>query len=209
MSKKRQLHRQEEVRNKILDAGREIIKNEGIEGLSIRKIAKEIDYSPGIIYHYFNDKNAIIEYLVGEGYRKILASISAIERNENEPEKEIKEAFTNYIKTALSFPEEYKVFMLNDDPAVLQKTSLLGQGVSNRRQSLQQLTDNLLRGISKGRYAAYDPELTAQIIWTATYGLILKIIFEKDLAEEQINRLIDQHFNILFNGIMLRKDKRG
>lgn len=202
MSRERQLHRQEEIRNIILDVARNIISREGIKGLSIRKITNAIDYSPGIIYHYFKDKNEIIESIVREGYERILALIRSVKRNEKEPEKEIKEAFTNYIKAALTSPEEYKAFMLNGDTSVLNTTGILKKGISKKSRTLQLLCDNIQRGINQGRYAPCDPELTAQIIWTSTFGLIIKLIIEKDISQEQVNRLIDQHFNVLFNGII-------
>jgi AcrR family transcriptional regulator len=185
-----------------LDVARNIISREGIKGLSIRKITNAIDYSPGIIYHYFKDKNEIIESIVREGYERILALIRSVKRNEKEPEKEIKEAFTNYIKAALASPEEYKAFMLNGDTSVLNTTGILKKGISKKSRTLQLLCDNIQRGINQGRYAPCDPELTAQIIWTSTFGLIIKLIIEKDISQEQVNRLIDQHFNVLFNGII-------
>lgn len=205
MSKERQLREQEKVRNAILDAARDIISREGIQGLSIRKVTRAIDYSPAIVYHYFKDKNEIIELLVSDGYKKILASLESIKRNEAQPEKEIKEAFINYIKAALASPEEYRAFMLSDDPSILKKTGLLERGVSKKSRTMQLLCENIQRGINQGRFAPYDPELTAQIIWTSVFGLIIKLMIEKDIPQQQVNRLIDQLFAVLFNGIMIRE----
>ena len=206
MSNKLKLKKQDEIKNTILDAARNIISSEGIEKLSIRKITNKIGYSPAIVYHYFKDKNEIVEILVGEGYKKILDSIKLAKRNEENPEEEIEEVFTNYIKAALASPDEYKAFMLNEDPSVLKKTSLLYREVSNKSQTMKLLCDTIRRGIKKGRFKQLDPELTAQIIWTSTFGLIMKIIVEKDISEEQENRLIEHHFTVLFQGIMKNKE---
>ncbi|WP_027363585.1 TetR/AcrR family transcriptional regulator [Desulfotruncus alcoholivorax] len=205
MSKERQLRKQEEIRNKILEVARDIVSKEGVQGLSIRKITSAIDYSPGIIYHYFKNKDEIVESLTSEGYKQILASVRSYKRNDEAPEEEIKEIFTNYIKAALAVPEEYKAFMLNDDVSVLKKTALLKKGISEKSPTLQVLCANIQRGMGRGRYAPCDPELTAQIIWTATFGLILKLMIEKDISQEQVDRLIEHHFNVIFNGIMLER----
>lgn len=205
LGKKRQLEKQEEVRTIILEVARTIISKEGIQGLSIRKITNAMDYSPAIIYHYFKDKNEIIETIVNEGFGRILTSIRSVKRNENEPAKEMKEIFLNYIKVALSIPEEYKAVMLNEDPSILQRTGLLEKGISEKSLTMQVLYDNLQRGVKLGCYAPCDPELTAQIIWTATFGLIIKLLIEKDISEEQVERLIDQHFQLVFQGIALKK----
>ncbi|WP_407312700.1 TetR/AcrR family transcriptional regulator [Desulfosporosinus sp. SB140] len=206
MSRERQHRKQDEIRKTILDASRDVISKEGLSGLSIRKITKAIDYSPAIIYHYFKDKDEIVKALVKEGYEKIISSIGLVERNNEEPEKEIQQAFTQYIKAAQTFPEEYKAFMLNDDASVLDKTVLLQKGISQTSQTLQLLCDNIQRGISQGRYAPCDPELTAQIFWTSTFGLIIKLIIEKELPQGQIDRLINRHFSLLFDGIIRKEE---
>lgn len=208
MTKERQLRKQEEIRNAILEAARDIIAREGVQGLSIRKITNAIEYSPAIIYHYFKDKNEIVETLVSEGYRKILNAVMMVRPNELEPEKQIQELFTNYIRASLASPDEYKAFMLNDDAVVRQKTAILEQGISQRSKTVQMLKDTIDRGISLGRFAEYDAELTAQIVWTSSFGLLMKLIIEKGLPEEQVNRLIEQHFEILFKGIMSRKEEK-
>lgn len=198
------MRKQEEIRKTILDIARDIISREGIEGLSIRKITSTIDYSPAIIYHYFKDKNEIVESLLSQQYEKILDSVSSVQRNESEPEKEMKEAFTKYIKAALASPEEYKAFVLSNDPKVLKRTSVLEKGVSEKSQTMKLLCDNIQRGIDLGCFQTCDPEITAQIIWTSVFGLIIRLMLEKDISEEQQNRLIKHEFDILFNGIMKR-----
>ncbi|WP_438446100.1 TetR/AcrR family transcriptional regulator [Gorillibacterium sp. sgz5001074] len=202
MTKQRQLRKQEEIRRTILDAARQIVLREGVQGLSIRKITSAIEYSPAIIYHYFKDKNEIVESLVGEGYAKILDSIRTLPKNIAEPELELKEMFTRYIRAALEAPEEYKAFMLQEDPAVLSRTSLLARGISETSPTMQALSQVIERGIRLNRFAAADPELTAQILWTSTFGLLMKLILEKNVTEEQTERLIERHFELLFQGLL-------
>ncbi len=208
MSKERQAHKREEIRNLILTTAREIISRDGVQALSIRKITKTIDYSPAIVYHYFKDKNEIIELLVSDGYKRILDLISKVNKNEDEPEKEIEEVFLNYIEGALSFSEEYKAFILNGDSEVLKKTTVLKEGISKISPTIKLLTDAIQRGIGKGRFMPGNAELTAQIMWTSAFGLIIKIIFEKNISEQQKNRLIEQYLKIMFNGILIRKEEK-
>ncbi|WMJ79318.1 TetR/AcrR family transcriptional regulator [Clostridium sp. MB40-C1] len=207
MGKERQLRKQEEIKKLIVDTARNIISKEGIEGLSIRKITSKIEYSPAIIYHYFKDKNEIVESVMMEGYKKILNSIKQAKINYDEPEKEIKEVFTNYIKAALEYPEEYKAFMLNDNPSILNRIGILEKGISQKRQSLQLLCNNIQRGVKQGRYIPCDAELTAQIIWTSTFGLIIRLIIENNTPKEQVDNLIERHFTLLFDGLILTKEE--
>lgn len=205
MTNKRQLQKNEETRQLILDTAKEIIKAEGFEKLSIRKIVKQIDYSPAIIYHYFKDKNEIVETLMQMGFRRIMGALRSVPRDEEKPHEELKATLHHYILAALQNPMEYKAFMTKDDDLALQTTALLHEGAA-QKPSVGMLCENIQRGIALGIYSPCDVELTAQIIWTSTFGLILKCIVEKNLPEAQINRLIDRHFAIIFGGIL--KERR-
>ena len=45
-------------RDIIIAAAREIMETEGLEALSIRKLANSLHQTPGIIYHYFAGKRS-------------------------------------------------------------------------------------------------------------------------------------------------------
>lgn len=205
MSKSRQQKKQEEIRRKILDAARKIIAKEGLEGLSIRKITNAMDYSPAIIYHYFKDKNEIIETIMAEGFGKILSSIQAVESKSLSPDQEIVETFKAYIEATLEHPVEYKAFVLNDDPELLKRMTVLQKGATDTRATLKALKGNIERGIKIGLYKNYDPELTAQIVWTSISGLLIRLIIEKDIPKEQRDRLIEHQFTMLFKGLKNNK----
>lgn len=192
----------EAIRKKILDAASEIVVEEGYDKLSIRKIANKIEYSPGIIYHYFKDKGEIIAFIVEEEYGRILKTLSDIPLNEENPEKTIEQTFRAYIELMLETPEKFRTILMNDIEAVQEKVNILGRGISKERKSLQGLCSMIECGIEKGRFREMDVELTAQIIWTSTHGLISRLIIERNIPKDQKERLINHHFEILINGLM-------
>lgn len=53
--------KKEETRKAILDASVAICLEDGFEELSIRKITDRLGYSSGIVYHYFEDKQEILD----------------------------------------------------------------------------------------------------------------------------------------------------
>lgn len=207
MSRKRQMEKQEETRKIILNAAKLIIEKHGLEGLSIRKITNEIDYSPAIVYHYFKDKDEIVATLVEEGYRRIIDTVSRAKIERSNPIEEIKVTFLSYIHASLDNPNEYKAFILSENEAILSKTSILRRGISKESPTIGALTKNIERGIEEGLIKNCNAELTAQIIWTSTFGLIMKLIIEKNIEEEQKHRLIEEHFKLVFNGIVMEKGK--
>jgi len=201
ISERRQFEK-ELIRKKIIDAASNILAEEGYENLSIRKIASRIEYSPGIIYHYFKDKAEIVAFVVEAGYRNILKNISEIPVDTENPDKTIVNGLKSYIELMLETPQQFRAILMNDIEDIQEKVNMLQEGVSKERKSLQGLCTLVELGIEKNRFRKMDIELTAQIIWTSTHGLLTRLILEKDITKQQKERLINHHFEILINGLL-------
>src|SRR5512143_3975970 len=62
-----------ETRDKILDAARELFITRGYEGVSMRKVAEKIEYSPTAIYVHFADKEDLFHQLCQEDFARLAA----------------------------------------------------------------------------------------------------------------------------------------
>lgn len=197
----------EEKKELILKAAKEIIKQEGIEGLSIRKIAGKIEYSPAIIYHYFKDKNEIVNYYIGEEYKKIVGALSGLQGQEGEPEERLKLSLINYIELALKMPEAYKSVMFNDSDFILQHTSVLFEGASKERPTMKILWGFLKENYFQ-RFEDSFIELKAQIVWSSIFGLISRLIIEKNVGENHKHKLIEYHVDFIVKGLKDIKEEK-
>ncbi len=201
ITERRQLEK-EIIRKKIIDATNDILVEEGYENLSIRKIASRIEYSPGIIYHYFKDKAEIVSFVVAQGYGNILKTISEIPIDTENPDKTIVNGMRSYIELMLENPQQFRVVLMNDIEAIQEKVNMLQEGISKERKSIQGLCKLVELAIKKNIFRKMDIELTAQIIWTSTHGLVSRLILEKNITKQQKERLINHHFEILINGLL-------
>ncbi|MES2413652.1 MAG: helix-turn-helix domain-containing protein [Pseudomonadota bacterium] len=61
----------------MLDAARAVFDKLGIEGASIREIARQAGYTPGAIYSYFANKEAIYGALLAESLERLNAAVDA------------------------------------------------------------------------------------------------------------------------------------
>ena len=77
----------EEIKQSILDAARKIAAEEGWNALTIRKIADEIEYTPPIVYEYFENKEDLIRELIDAGFVKLGKEISVARQSETDPHK--------------------------------------------------------------------------------------------------------------------------
>lgn len=192
----------EKMRELILSAAEDIISSEGFEKLSIRKIAQKIEYSPAIIYHYFTDKEEIVNFLMQKGYAKILSAVSSSKADSHSPEERLSETTRNYIKAALDMPDGFMAAQLNRSEINLKYTSSLYKGASKDKQALSVLC-KCLQDIYKSQDNDWNQEidesmieLTAQMIVVSTFGLIIKLIIEKNIGEEQRETLINNFSDI-------------
>lgn len=67
----RQQAQNDSRRKGVLDAARAVFERLGIEGASIREIAKQAGYTPGAIYSYFDNKEAIYGALLAESLERL------------------------------------------------------------------------------------------------------------------------------------------
>lgn len=74
-------------RELVLDAARAVFLESGIEGASIREIAKRAGYTPGAIYSYFDSKEAVYASLLEESLDRLHAAVEAARAVKGRPEK--------------------------------------------------------------------------------------------------------------------------
>ena len=77
----------EDIKQSILEAARKIAAKEGWHALTIRKIADEIEYTPPIVYEYFENKEDLIREIIDAGFVKLGKEISAARQSETDPHK--------------------------------------------------------------------------------------------------------------------------
>jgi len=201
--KERKEREREERRELILNAANDIITSEGFDNLSIRKIADRIEYSPAIIYHYFRDKDDIVNHLMKKGYKKIVDAVSSVQVLSVEPAQKLREMMRNYIDAALLMPDEYIAVQLNRAPGVLEYTSSLFEGASGKKPALRVLFQCLKEIYRDKDIDDSIIEMTAQVTATSTIGLIMRLIIEQDLISEgRKKKLIEQHIKITLDGIV-------
>ena len=186
--KERKEREKDERKKQILEATIQIIKEEGLDNLSIRKIAQKIEYSPAVVYHYFKNKEDILEHTIHQQYVSLVQGMQALTEIED-PEVLIAELGRKYINWALENPELYKAIMLNSSPNVLKNSSVLFKGVARERPAIGLLVETLNK---IGIYNEEKAESTAQLIWATTFGLIIRMITE-NTDEEHRQYLIDHH----------------
>lgn len=101
--------RYEKTRQGILAAARAILRESGVEGLSIRTLADRVDYSPSAIYKYFDSKEDILAALREEGWQLSRAMNAEMDLSGKSPMEVLIAAGMNYLRFARTYPEYFKL----------------------------------------------------------------------------------------------------
>src|SRR6195952_2184214 len=107
-SKERIQRLKEETRTSILKAALHIVKEEGWQALSMRKIADEIEYTAPIIYEYFSNKDAILVELTRKGYLILARDIEEAKGKHRLPAKQLEAMWLAYWNFAFTNKELYQ-----------------------------------------------------------------------------------------------------
>ena len=70
--------RHEATKREILDAAWKIVRVEGLNGLSLRALARAVNMEPQSLYTYFSSKHSVYDHLFADGNRELLARIDGI-----------------------------------------------------------------------------------------------------------------------------------
>ena len=189
------------IKSKILDSTKTIIESEGFDAVSIRKVAKLAGYTEGNIYNYFDDKDSLVIELVQQGFQRIMKATMAQIEEGLSLEEQIIQRFIRYTKAAIEMPEYYKKMMLSENAKILEVTSVLNDKTKEGKKGIDMLENMIKNGVDTGEFIDEDPALIAKIIWTANFGLTLRLIVEKKSDEKEIVKLVEIQLKLIFKGL--------
>ena len=184
-----------ELRADILAAAREIFVRDGYEAFTIRKLAKQIGFSPGNIYLYFKDKNEIFDCLVEQSFADLIAALPQPDETKPEdPVKLLRRSLRVYVRFGLDHPNHYRF------------SFLLQSGSQPRPYRQRAPYESLLRKvrlcIEASRFNTSDPDLAAQALWAAAHGITSLFIGRPGFPWVARNRLIDQVLDSAVDGLL-------
>jgi AcrR family transcriptional regulator len=176
-TKERRERERQETRDRILDAAREMFVKEGVEAVTMRAIAKKIEYTPTAIYHHFEDKHALLRELAEHDTLELSQAFRRIGKIED-PVERLRRIGHAYIRFGLENPNHYRfLFMtLSPDKSEAKKKH-------PEESAYGFLRETVVAAIASGRLRPEltDPDELAVICWSAAHGIVsLTIVFEHD-----------------------------
>jgi len=182
------------IREEILEAARTLFVKDGYENVSIRKIAERIEYSPGTIYLYFQDKAEILSQISEETFSRLERRLAAINRETGvDPLERLRRGLRAYIQFGLENPNHYAI--------------TFGQGTFQCSAGARCFGE-LMKGVGYAMEAGQMNELDAveisQALWAGSHGVTSLLITCSDFPFIERNRLVERMLDILIEGVRKR-----
>jgi len=113
----RKARQKADLRAAILEASRAIVLADGFAGLTMRKIAQAIEYSPGTLYLHFAGRDEIARELCIAGFRDLVAFLTPFAAV-IEPRARLEALAAGYLRFGLEQAETYRLIFM-EDPTIV------------------------------------------------------------------------------------------
>ena len=182
-----------EMRERILDAAREILREEGYAALTMRAIAERIGSSPMTLYTYFRNREALMAALDERQRAHIQARHDEMLREAEQGDvcAVLRRALLVYARIAAGAPHLYELLwvqpLMRPDHVVPQQRRL--------QTNVQHLARLIALGISRGVCIDRDPVLAA----ATAFGIVNSPLIlyhngrldDTDLRDRMVNETIE------------------
>jgi AcrR family transcriptional regulator len=180
----------------VLDAALEIIAESSIEALSMREIARRIEYSPSGLYEYFASKDELLGALRIQGFAKLTEHINRTVRGSTAPQR-LLESGMAYLDFAKRNPQLY-LLMFNRVPPQTEEAKRPRRRMTNA--AFTALIEIVRTGVESGAFKIapnVSIEQLAYSNWAHVHGLaMLRLTLLSTTAEDidTLNREVMQAF---------------
>ncbi|HPF23379.1 MAG TPA: TetR/AcrR family transcriptional regulator [Hyphomonas sp.] len=184
------VRRRQKVRDSILAAAERVFAKEGESGLSIRRLAEEIDYSPSAIYKYFGSKEELLEELKEAFFDRLMAQVDRVAALNLDFHDRARACVTTYVATAVERPHHYAAAFSSiptaEEAAARQNLGWEDFIQTSKGQAFKVLVDLVEDGQARGVFdRTLEPVKAAKSIWASSHGLALLMIHMPVLPDMQ------------------------
>ncbi len=173
-----------DLENALIRAGVEILSKEGIEGLSLRKVAKRVGVSYAAPYAHFKDRQALIAAISTEGFKQLYNALdAAISAHADDPKQQLVEGAWAYVQFAMDNTDIFKIMF----SGALEKEKDYPSFVEISQKTFDRVMDVVRACQSTGVLRPAPLELMAVSVWGQVHGVI-SLALEGQISHTVLDR---------------------
>ena len=159
--------RKQVLRQKILDVSREILLSQGFAGLTMRRVAEAIDYSPAAIYLHFQSREQIAQELCFAGLRRLYERLQSV--TAKDPATRLSGYARAYLEYSQSDPETYRLIFMADSQ--LTKAVFTHRDSGGGEAALRLIVAAFTELPTGSKKTCAKPSELAELFWASLHGL--------------------------------------
>jgi AcrR family transcriptional regulator len=158
-----------DLKNALIQAGVEILSREGLEGLSLRKVAQRAGVSHNAPYSHFPDKQSLIAAISTEGFKQLYEGLdAAISSYPDDPKRQLQEGAWAYVQFAMDNTDTFKIMF----SGVLEKEKEYPAFVKISHKTFERVVDVVHACQEAGLLRSTPAEIMAVAVWGQIHGII-------------------------------------
>ncbi|MEZ4367793.1 MAG: TetR/AcrR family transcriptional regulator [Kofleriaceae bacterium] len=183
-----------EMRDRITAAARRLFVEEGYARTTIRAIADAIEYTPGAIYAYFKDKDAILYALHQQGFEELGRRMAQAAVGAADPIDELRRLGAAYLRFASDEPELYDLMFIAQSTSRAMQEDVWPEG----GRTFGFLRSVVARAIDGGWVVGDDADAVSFLLWSACHGMASLhirnrcVVFDEAVRDQVEDKAFDQ-----------------
>jgi AcrR family transcriptional regulator len=193
-------------RQAIIDAARDLLAAEGIEAVSLRRVAGSLGVTAPALYAHVTDKRDLLQGVADQEGRRVIERIQSIPGTD--PLALIRARSLAYVDYAKENPALFKaIFMVWPElTAEPQDAEAVATMATETFQAGAAPVFELARA---GLLGSVDPPLAALAIWTATHGVATVILAGPDFDPQLERSLVETVIDAVIAGLTGQRPEAG
>jgi AcrR family transcriptional regulator len=194
----------QQMRSLILETAMKLFLEEGFDKVTIRRIAEKIEYSPGNIYFYFENKEEILYTLYLEGFEELYRRQQAIKTIED-PAKKLKKLAEIYFTFASEQPRFYELMFISSGLAkkIREKDPTCNYGL----RSYNVLKEVVQGCMNAGVISKKNVDIVTFSLWSQFHGIVSLVIRERCVmfSDRELSSVMKKAMDLVFESIVKRR----
>lgn len=167
----------------------------GVEGVTMRQIAAELDCSPTTAYRYFKNKDEILAAVRAAAFNRFCEVIEEATRSSPDPRKGARNVGQAYLDFALENPDAYRM-MFDVSQAAVTGNAELAEALARARRSMVAYVAPLIdKGILRG-----ETQALGQMLWASAHGLVMLRLSGIVADDTELRQLHERTMSALVRG---------
>ena len=151
----------EDKRRQLLDAAVRVFARKGFHASRVGDIAGEAGVAHGLLYHYFESKDQVLEAVFQENWSILIARIESVEESDEPAADQLRHIAAIVLRTWLHLPDVVRVVIQE-----FGRSPELGERIGELTLPIDAIQRVIRRGIERGEFRKdVDPVFAATVVY--------------------------------------------